>query len=266
MLVRKQLLNELTAVSFEHGFITHLDGGNDVVHNTHWALIRCNDGTGGQQKDGKKKFLEFLKPIQALDNICRVVNADTDGVGAVLQDCANKFKLFRGHQFRCHVQHTLFQQLYNKMLEAVPETNIIITMDYKIKFEQKTFRQNLSDWHGWKGMSWHGIVVTYRLKENGEGTNGNEDERSENVRATKNLYLDHVCRNDPNQTAFSVASIVELVCRLVFNELSAMKTVVLRSDSATKYNNNLLPVIAPFMFRQYGIELRCIVHSEIQDG
>lgn len=75
VLVRKKLLDELTAVShfLKDGSITHLDGDNDVVHDTRWALIGYNDGTAGQQKDDKTKCLEFFKPFQVVDNIFRVV-------------------------------------------------------------------------------------------------------------------------------------------------------------------------------------------------
>lgn len=40
----------------------------------------------------------------------------------------------------------------------------------------------------------------------------------------------------------------------------------MRSDNAANISNNLLPFISPFIFRQDGIKLRCMVHSETQDG
>ena len=45
-----------------------------------------------------------------------------------------------------------------------------------------------------------------------------------------------------------------------------MKKVIMCSDNAEKYSNNLFPVIDLFVFKQYGIQLELIAHSETQGG
>ena len=143
--------------------------------------------------------------------------------------------------------------------KSEPESFGIITMDYKMKYEPKRYRQKSTDWYGRMGMSWHGTVVSYKPRNveiSTVGVNG----------AMKNLYIDHICRNDSNQTAYAVASIMELLCRVLQSQIPSMITVVLRSDNAANYNNKLVPVIAPFIFKRYGIQLKSIVHSETKDG
>lgn len=59
------------------------------------------------------------------------------------------------------------------------------------------------DWYGQGGLRWHGSVVTYRANA--------PDGADANKVYLKNLYLDHVCGNSTEQTAYAVCSILELV-------------------------------------------------------
>lgn len=64
-------------------------------------------------------------------------------------------------------------------------------------------------------MSWHTRVVTYRRKEDRVGLGGSVLTMESTICTTRNLYFDQVFRNDIDQTAFALASIVKLVCRLI---------------------------------------------------
>lgn len=68
----------------------------------------------------------------------------------------------------------------------------IITLDYKMKFEPKKYRQKSSEWYGRKGISWHGTVVTYMQKR----LSSSSTETGKNGVETTNLYLDYVCGNE----------------------------------------------------------------------
>ena len=83
---------------------------------------------------------------------------------------------------------------------------------------------------------------------------------------TKSINLDQVCKNTSNQTAMQVCTMGECVCRQIRKELPNVKRVVIRSDNAGTYRNNLIPVVLPFIFRKYGIQLDSILYSETQDG
>lgn len=75
-----------------------------------------------------------------------------------------------------------------------------------------------SDLYGRKGISWHGLVLTYKKRENERNINDDE----EKVQLT-NLYFDHICRNDSSQTAYAVCSIMDLVYRQIRREVPALK-------------------------------------------
>lgn len=58
---------------------------------------------------------------------------------------------------------------------------------------------------------------------------------------------------------------MKIVYRLVVAEVPTLKKAVLRIDNVTSYRNNLVPVIAPFIFAKYGFKLRAFIFSNIQD-
>lgn len=101
-----------------------------------------------------------------------------------------------------------------------------------MKYEPKIYLQKSSDWYERNRMSWHGTVVTYWAKEESAEGAGDVENRGDGISAPKNLYQDHVCRNDTNQTAFAVVSIAELVCRLIDQDLQAAKTAVMHIGNA----------------------------------
>lgn len=59
---------------------------------------------------------------------------------------------------------------------------------------------------------------------------------------------------------------MEIVSRIISIELTTMKNVSIITDNAGNYNSNLIPVVAIFNFRKYGIHLSNLVHSETQEG
>lgn len=144
-----------------------------------------------------------------------------DGVKLVLYDTANKFKLFMRHQIRFYVHHTVFYEATCMVMNATPQNIAIVVIYYKMKYEHHKIRQK-SDWYGRKGMSWHGSVVIFLLPV------GEEDKQPENdVVKLKNLYLDHICKKDSNQTEFPVFSILELVCRQICLSVPSLRYVII---------------------------------------
>lgn len=179
---------------------------------------------------------------------------------SVLNDSTNKVKLFICHQFHCYVQYKCFS--YDKeMQRAKPETYRVLSMDYKMKLEPKKFRQKPSEWYRGKGMSWHVSVTTNKPFVCVDTVHRSQFTAGEDICFTKNLHLDHICRNERNQTAFAVASILGLLRSHIPHDLSKMRTILICTDSTSNYNNKLLHIIAPFVCKTYGIQLASISHS-----
>lgn len=126
----------------------------------------------------------------------------------VLDDAAHKFKLFMRYQLRCHVPHTVYAENTRKILGSETGKLATVVMYYKMKFEHRKFRQKSSDWYGRKRMSWNGNVVNYSVQQDENGENGGTGSVK-----LYTIYLDHICKNDSNQTAFVLCKILELVYR-----------------------------------------------------
>lgn len=108
-----------------------------------------------------------------------------------------------GYKLRCKAQQSLFERAQSEVVENEAGTVGILTMDYKMKYQLRMFREKTTDWYGQKGLSWQGSVLTYKIST----PNGGEHD----MVYLKNLYLDHVCGNSTEQTAYYLCSILELV-------------------------------------------------------
>lgn len=82
----------------------------------------------------------------------------------VLDDDEAKLKLFIGHTVRCKVQNTVIDEACEELLRNEQAIFVMLTMDYKMKYEPKKNSQKSSDWYVRKGIRWHGVVLTYRDK------------------------------------------------------------------------------------------------------
>lgn len=158
------------------------------------------------------------------------------------------------------MQHLEFGDAQQELIQAETETFAIVTMDYKMKYQLRMYREKSTDWHGQKGLSWHGGVVTYR-------TERDRTRRSESRYVhLRNIYLDHVCGNSTDQNAYAVCTVLELICRKVREEVPSIREIIITCDNASTYVNNMMPVFAPFICLHYVIRLRRLVHSETEDG
>lgn len=260
---KKKLEKQCGAICdyFKHEYETHLNIDNDVAHNCQRALIGCRIrgipeeevvamSHTATERRAWSKCDTFLKPFQFVEDLgveVRKNNVTEEGkekyagVEVVLNDAADKFKLYMGHKLRCHVQHLEFGEAQQDMIRAEPETFAIVTMDYKMKYQPGMYREKSTDWYGQKGLSWHGGVVTYRTdRDKTQNSEGNEVH-------LRNIYLDHVCGNSTDQNAYSVCTILELICRKVREEVPTIKEVIIACDNASTYANNMMPVFAPFI-------------------
>lgn len=116
--------------------------------------------------------MDCLKCFQVIENIHGYVEDSRDGVKEILDAAAMNFKFYMGRQVRCHLQHEVFEEVRQKMIEAPAEQLFIILMDCKMKYVPKMFRQKSTDWYGRNRMRWHGNVLTFR-KEIDEGVQKN---------------------------------------------------------------------------------------------
>ena len=212
---KEELQKQITAISdfLKHDYMCKVKENGDSAFNARRALVGCDppdlDPIGDVSNDD-----DCLKPFQVIESIRSAANRTTHSLTEVLDDCALKFKLFMAHQLRCQVQQSVLSEDDEWLQREPAETAAIITVDYKMKYIPKKYREKQTDFFGKKGMSWHGTVVTIKPKMDGiatVGTGNDGNSNSVNTINTKNIYFDHICRNDTSQKALSTASILELV-------------------------------------------------------
>lgn len=98
------------------------------------------------------------------------------------------------------------------------------------------FWEKNTNWYRKKGLRWHGSASTYSIY--------NLDDADTKRVNMKNFYLDHICSNSTEQTAYEVWCILKLVCKRVGTLLPNMKYVIIEFDNAETNENNMFPVLA----------------------
>lgn len=127
-----------------------------------------------------------------------------------------------------------------------------------MKLNPNYYQERSTGWYGKNGLSWHGTVVIYQVTKVLE-----EKPLDAENKSFRNMYIDDIYRNNTDQNAYSVASILELVCYKVSKEVpSIKKQFIIESDNAGKYSNSLLPVIAPFIFEEYALIPNIFLHRK----
>lgn len=208
---RNPLEKQLHAVGdyLKHEFQSHIDTDKDPAHDDVQALLgyasvdRSEEttfdmNTSIQERRARTRCTICLKPFQFLANLEEIVCVEEmdDGAGDsnsnnglrnVIRDAKEKFKLFMVHKLRSKAQQTLFECAQKEVVDNEAGTVRILTMDYKMKYQPKMFREKTIEWYGKKGLSWTGSVLTSDIST----PNGGEKDKVN----LKNLYLDHVCGN-----------------------------------------------------------------------
>ena len=81
------------------------------------------------------------------------------------------------------------------------------------------------------------------------------------------MFYDQISSGDSKQDAFAVASMCDAIFRRLSIDLPSVRNVHLLSDNAKCYQNNILPVMLPFIVNSHGLlRLRTFIHTETQDG
>jgi hypothetical protein len=80
------------------------------------------------------------------------------------------------------------------------------------------------------------------------------------------LFYDHTVSNDTKQDMWSVASLIEAIMMRIRRDLSHVKEIVLASDNATCYQNQVLPSLLSFLAATVGLHIFSLLPREVQDG
>ena len=152
--------------------------------------------------------------------------------------------------WKAHVLRSVNQeQAKEETLGALNDQSVLVIMDWAMKYLPQRYREQMSDFYGKRGKSWHVACVVFKTGEN--------EFSVETI-----VHIFDSCIQD----WFSVASIVKHVLVTIKQEHPIVKTAYLRSDNAGCYHNASLILSLKSIGERAGISVRRYDFSDPQSG
>ena len=154
------------------------------------------------------------------------------------------------HDWKAHLLRSVNQeQAKQDVLSALTDDSILIIMDWAMKYLPKRYREQMSDFYGKRGKSWHVACVIFR--------SGSESHSVETF-----VHVFDTCTQD----WFSVVSILEHLLSTIKEEHKNVSTAYLKSDNAGCYHNASLITSLKSIGERAGIHVRRYDFSDPQSG
>ena len=129
------------------------------------------------------------------------------------------------------------------------ETCLII-IDWAMKYLPQHYREQMSEFFGKRGRSWHvGAVITKK-------------DLDDKYEVECFIHLINTC----NQNSFAVASILEHLLQTIKQERPEIKQAFLQSDNAGCYHNGLLLLSLQYLGQRTGVSILRYDYSDPQAG
>ncbi len=177
----------------------------------------------------------------------------------LLMDCREKLHIYMGHRVRVSNQRSAI----NDLRSSLDDSEAMIILDFKMKFESKYFREKTSEFYGKKGMTWHGAMVYSRYTEEAKEVAAQAGKQLEPFNIT---YYDHISTGDSKQDWFAVLSYFEAVIIRMKKDLPHVKRVYVQCDNANCYRTVPLLLGMVLLGINHEVEVKRDTHSGIQDG
>lgn len=140
------------------------------------------------------------------------------------------------------------EQNKQKVLRSLQEDEVLVVVDWAMKFIPMKFREKQSEWYGKRGINWHISSVIIR--------------QAERLKITSYAHLFNSCSQD----WFSVLSILENLLSIIKGSNPGITKAYFRSDEAGCYHNSCLISSLRDLGKRQGIEVVRYDHSEPQHG
>ena len=151
--------------------------------------------------------------------------------------------------WKAHIARTSNQECAkHDVLNNLNDSSVLLVMDWAMKFLPMRFREQMSDFYGKRGRSWHVSCVI--SKENG----------SYEVECYVHIF------NSCTQNWYAVASVVEHVLSTVKKVNPKVERVFVKSDNAGCYHNSQLLFALQGIGNRTGITVKRYDFSDPQSG
>ncbi|CAG2244350.1 unnamed protein product [Mytilus edulis] len=160
------------------------------------------------------------------------------------------FDISKVKQWKSHILRTKNQnECRYHLMETLESHQMIIVMDWAMKFLPLLFREKQSDFYGQKGLNWHVSVAIFRSSDG----------------ALKHNTFTHLL-NGCKQDWYAVASILEHTLHTIKAQKPEVEEVFLRSDNAGCYHCGCLWLALDGIGERTGIRILRYDYSEPQAG
>ena len=224
--------------------------------------VEDDSGAAPRQENCPKcAFVPFL-----FNQLHAVVPQDDGDCHQVLRDVQHKFSLFQAHRLRVINQQVHIAALAKRLKRdcdaGKPTTEAILLLDFKMKFEERSARETTKEHYAKRGMSWHGVMIQYFVREPVKQQDGSFAVET----CRKLVYLDQIIAHGNDQSAATVMSCIEAALKSIHHHLPFIRTVSLQSDNAKCYNNNDLRLFLLLLNTQSPVNVVRYIFTETQDG
>ena len=149
------------------------------------------------------------------------------------KECARAILAWKAHLVRSVAQEEAKQDA----LVQLDQEKCLIIMDWAMKYLPQHYREQMSEFFGKRGRSWHVSAVITRLHAEGR------------YEVECFVHLFNTC----NQNSFAVMSVIEHLLQTIKLEYPSINKAFLRSDNAGCYHNGPLILSLPLMGERVGV-------------
>lgn len=197
-------------------------------------------------------------PFFVIDELIRLASACDAGAVEVLQNCRHKLRLFMGHRVRVVQQQDAIKRIQDdhkaECSASSPVSPGLLTIDYKMKQQDKYYREDTVKHYGKRGISWHGAMLVYH-----------EWDAVRGAPVEKVFYVDQIVQGESKQDWLSVVALVEAALHEI-KRVTPVSKVTLLSDNASYYQGPGVLMFMPTISRNSGVVISRYIHTETQDG
>ena len=161
-----------------------------------------------------------LREVAEMQDKANVTEEERGRLTFEFNESVRNIQAWKAHLLRSSNQDEAKQNV----LQKLDENSCLVIMDWAMKFLPVQYREQISDFFGQRGRSWHISAVISRATV----------ESKYEVECFVHIF------NNCSQNSFAVLSIIENLLHKVKQEYPVVTTVYLRSDNAGCYHNGPL--------------------------
>ena len=234
----------------------HISREEDCTdHCTMHALSDPSDDSADLRGECNHNHKTNCERCDALENVTTEILRELENSGLSeekkarmmfdYKECVQDISAWKAHLLRSVNQDEAKQDALDKL----NENSCLIVMDWAMKFLPHHYREQMSEFFGKRGRSWHVSAVITRST-------------AEKFQVECFVHLFNTC----TQNSFAVASIIENLLKVLKKEHTILKQAFLRSDNAGCYKNGALLLSLPEISARSGIKVLRYDFSDPQAG